>query len=77
MINISVSGKYTIQAKHEITVLAITTNKYSQCMYNIKKSLAYYISSHIMMCHVLKSKITFTKHVTIIENTHSRETVLA
>ena len=56
-------------------VLTITTNRYSQSMYNIRKALANHVSSNITcvkshnMYHVVNTKIAFTKHVTIIENT--------
>ena len=48
-------------------VLIIATNRYAQSMYNIRKALANHISSRITMYHVLKSRLAFTKYVTIIE----------
>ena len=57
-------------------ILAITTNRYSQNMYNIKKSLAYYISTRITMHHILKARIAFTQHVTIVENTRPMQNII-
>ena len=43
---------------------------------NIRKSLAYHMSTRITMHHVLKARITFTQHVTIVKNTRPMQNIV-